>query len=503
MSVLPPYQAHLVVTYASGKPKLKRISVLAGFSPAIEYGVFNATIRTALKSVYERMLFVKANDAFVKPPEPKHSNIYQERLEMVSRWFSKVKRVAPLTQEQFLGTYDGRKRQMYNRACLSLKVKPFKRSDSYIKWFSKVEKQLFSEDKEPVPRGISPRSTRFHVSHGPYIKRVEKNIYKELGRMVGHHVIFKGLNARDRATILRSHWDCFQNPVAIGLDASRFDQHVSVEALEWTHSIYRNYFPYSKTFKRLCDLTMSNRCFVNLPDGSFSFHVKGKRMSGDMDTGLGNCLIATALTVCYCESKGIKYRIADDGDDIQLLTERRNLGRLDDLEEWYLEMGFSMKREAPVFEFEKIEFCQSRPVWTPEGYIMVRNPFAALAKDCISTVPFQSLKHARRWMKAVGDCGMSLTGGIPIFQSFYSRLIKEAGNVKALVTQKGDMSGMQRLAVGMKRNFQTIHPNTRVSFWRAFGIEPDKQLVMEREYQSRIFNIESDTSNHVIKDFPI
>jgi len=489
------------VRYTSGKPKLKRISVLVGFSPNKEYGVFNATIRTALKSVYERMLFVKKGNAFVKPPEPKHDSIYDDRLDLVMRHFRCVKPVAPLTEDAFLRTYEGRKLRMYTRACQSLRVKPFKRSDSYIKWFSKVEKQLFS-NKEPVPRGISPRSTRFHVCHGPYIKRVEKEIYKELGRIAGHTVIFKGLNARNRAAILRSHWMCFQTPVAIGLDASRFDQHVSLQALLWSHKVYKCYYPRDKRFNKLCSHQLVNKCYVNLPDGEFKFQVKGKRMSGDMDTGLGNCLIATALTISYCNSKGIDFRLADDGDDIVLIIERRDLKKINDLEDWYLEMGFSMKREAAVAVFEQIEFCQSRPVWTPEGYIMVRNPHAALAKDCISTTPFQSGRHARRWMKAVGQCGLSLTGGIPIFQDFYSRLITLAGDVKALVTEKGRRSGMERLAIGMNRQYAPVHPSTRVSYWRAFNIEPDKQLVMEHEYRTRMFNIESDT-NHKIRDFPL
>jgi len=486
----------------TGRPKMKKITVLFGFSPNNDYGVFNATLRTALKAVYERMLYVKKGNEFVKPPKPLHSAIYEDTLLDVSRHFDQVKLASPLTEKEFLGTYVGRKRLIYERAFLSLRVKPLRKRDSYVNWFSKTEKQTFS-GKEPVPRGISPRSPRYHVELGPYIKRIEKEIYTMLGKYNSSRVIFKGLNARDRGVALREHWEVFQNPVAIGLDASRFDQHVSLEALKWEHSIYRKYYPRDSKFAELLKMQLKNKCYVNLPDGSFQFQVEGKRMSGDMNTALGNCLIASSLVLTYCKLKGVKCRVANDGDDIVLVMERRDTRKITDLSEWFLNMGFNMKIEAPVYTFEEIEFCQAKPVWTPEGYIMTRNPYTALPKDCTSITPFQSVRHGCRWMKAVGQCGLALTGGVPIFQDFYQRLIDISGNVQALKTEEGRESGMERLARDMKRTYQLIHPRTRVSFWRAFGIEPDKQLVMESEYRNREFRKESSPDNHPIRDFPI
>lgn len=479
---------------------MKTTTVMYGFSPNIKYGVFNVTLRTALKSVYERMLYVKKDGMFVEPPKP-IPGVYERRLWRIKRYFGEVKRAAALTKESFLGTYVGRKLQTYTRAFETLKVRPLNQKDSSINWFVKIEKQRFDDSKEPVPRGISPRNPRYHVNLGLYVKRIEKKIYKMLDRYAGHRVIFKGLNARDRGRCLREHWGHFKRPVAFDLDASRFDQHVDLEALLWEHSIYKSFYPSDGRFARLLRMQEKNVCVVRLPDGNFKFIVIGRRMSGDMNTGLGNCLIMTSLMITFCEEKEIEYRLADDGDDTVLIIDEDDLPKMEGVTEWFLEMGFTMKVGNPVRIFEQIEFCQSHPVWTPEGYVMVRN-LTALSKDCISTTRLQSEKHCKRWMKAVGLCGLSLTGGIPVYQDFYNRMVVLAGGVKPLATQEGQETGMQRMAKNMKRQYSSVHPQTRVSFWRAFGMEPDKQLVLEEEYRTRQFAPYSSDQHHPLRDFP-
>jgi hypothetical protein len=41
----------------------------------------------------------------------------------------------------------------------------------------------------------------------------------------------KGYTPDRRATVLKGHWSAFQDPVAVGQDFSKFDQHISVPAL--------------------------------------------------------------------------------------------------------------------------------------------------------------------------------------------------------------------------------------------------------------------------------
>jgi hypothetical protein len=43
--------------------------------------------------------------------------------------------------------------------------------------------------------------------------------------------------------------------------------------------------------------------------------------------------------------------------------------------------------------------------------------------------------------------------------------------------------GMMRLAKGMDRQYATIHPRTRFSYWLAFGVSPDEQIAIESELE--------------------
>jgi len=264
------------------------------------------------------------------------------------------------------------------------------------------------------------------------------------------------------------------------------------------------FFPKNKLFAKLLKWQLVNKCFGRLKEGTIKFIVQGARMSGDMNTALGNCLLMSCMVYAFCKSVGIeKMRLANDGDDCVLIIERGDLWKTDTLPDWFLTMAFSMKVEDPVYQFEEIEFCQSKPVWTPEGYIMVRNPRAAIAKDVISTSCLPHVHVFKTWMKAVGMGGMALTGGIPIMQDFYARLLSLAGDVEERMTYDMEEQGFFRMGKGMNRQYGHIHWRTRLSFWIAFGIEPDRQKALELEVTTRRVSMYFKPIINRLKDFPL
>ena len=80
----------------------------------------------------------------------------------------------------------------------------------------------------------------------------------------------------------------------------KFDMHVSPAALAWEHSIYTSIFPRDKFLKKLLRWQMNNRGAGYCGDGSLKYSVTGKRFSGDMNTGLGNCLFDVCYDLCIC-----------------------------------------------------------------------------------------------------------------------------------------------------------------------------------------------------------
>jgi hypothetical protein len=336
-----------------------------------------------------------------------------------------------------------------------------------------------------VQRVISPRSPRFNVELGRYLKPLEKLLYKSVGDVFGEPTILKGYNAARTAEILRMKWEKYGKPIAVSIDAKRFDQHVSTQALEWEHSIYNGHYK-SKYLRMLLKKQLVNHCFGRCSDGKLKYVVRGTRMSGDMNTALGNCLIMCAMVKAYCDELHIPdYSLANNGDDCVVIMEQEHIARfMVNLQRWFNQMGFDMEVEVPVTEFEEIDFCQAHPVFGGDGFVMVRNPSISLSKDAIAVKPLHNAKIYNRWVGTVGDGGLALTGGIPVVQEYYQALRRASKGARRLEGEPTLESGMMIMAKGMHRDYREPDWRTRVSFYKAFGIMPDDQRKLESYYRS-------------------
>jgi len=272
--------------------------------------------------------------------------------------------------------------------------------------------------------------------------------------------------------------------------------------LKWEHSVYESFYPRDKYFNRLLRLQRRNRGVGYTKSGKIIYKVDRNRMSGDSNTALGNVLIMCGLIYTYCNSKGIKFRLADDGDDSVTIIERADLSLfMDGLYDWFHSYGFSMAVEEPVYTFEKISFCQCQPVFDGTMWVMVRDPRVALSKDCLSLKPLNGKKVMERWMSAVGKGGLSLTGGIPVWQNFY-RQFKTKSNGATPLTDPTLETGAARMARGMKRDFvDDVPPISRYSFWVAFDVSPEAQIAIERTFDE--YMLSTNTNQPVYRCLPI
>lgn len=397
----------------------------------------------------------------------------------------------PDTLDEYPLRYTSRKRVIYQNAVDSLKILPAERKDSYMKTFLKAEKINFTAKPDPAPRVIQPRTPRYNASVGRYLKPMEKPLYYAVRDVFGTTTICKGLNAAQRGRLLHKKWKKFKRPVAIGLDASRFDQHVSDQMLRWEHGFYNKVYE-SDELQKLLEWQVVNKGFGRTEDGTVNYTVQGCRMSGDMNTALGNCLIMCALIWTYMREIGVrKYELMNDGDDCILIVERRQVVKLDGLSVWFKDFGFNMEREPNVEVIEQVDFCQCRPVRDGDSYIMVRNLEVAVSKDLIT---FKALSNERDYnylRAAIADCGMSLCRGLPIMEAFYEALGR--GVVRRRWKPATLETGMQYMAHGMDRANCKITPEGRCSFYYAFGITPDEQEAIEEYYRGVSLQFEEPT----------
>jgi len=468
------------VTLNHGEPKIRHVTALVSSGMGDDYNVHSNDICNLERALVERVYLVKGKNGFERPPAPLKGTFAKRLLSFRAMMQTNVVYPSVLTHEQFVLSYTGRKRHIYERAVESLLVSRWTPKDSHIKAFVKVEKHNLTQKDDPAPRIIQPRDPRYNVSVGIYIKAIEGLIYKCIDECFGHRTVMKEMTVTELGTLMKEKWDMFDKPIAIGLDASRFDQHVSQEALRWEHNIYQSYFPWSNELRTLLRLQLNNYGSGRTPNGSVKYKTIGCRMSGDMNTGLGNTLLMCAMVHSYCSSKRIKFQLANNGDDCVLFIERHDLQCLVDLPEWFNEMGFTMKVEPPVNILEKVEFCQMQPVNTGYGWIMVRKPSCALGKDLITYNGIQTKGDWTYYRQAISDCGFSLYGHLPVYSAFYKML--DAGRVKDWRKNPNLTGGL--FWWGSPINREVDEAIVRHSFYLAFDIYPEHQISLEGYYNA-------------------
>jgi hypothetical protein len=461
---------------------------ISGLSRCVDIIPFSHTFSNLKRAVAERVFYVKRDGEFRRPPRPEN---FEQTLSGVRSTIRKfLPKTTPWSVPEFLASCKGRKKKVYERAAESLVREPLCGKDSDVEVFIKYEKTDCTSKADPVPRVISPRSPRYNIMLGRYLKKLEHLMFKSIGKLYGSPTVIKGYNAYESARILRNKWDQFSHPVAIGLDASRFDQHVSLDALRWEHGVYLECFPIKKhqnELRSLLEKQLYNQCVGYAPDGTLRYTTQGTRMSGDMNTSLGNCLLMCSMIHEYARQRNVTVHLANNGDDCVVILDSKDLAQFSQgLDEWFTNVGFTMKVEKPVYIFEQIEFCQTHPVFDGQRWLMMRNPLTAIEKDTVLLQPYQSKKQILNWLAAVGQGGLRLTGGLPVSQNFYRAYMKYGKPGQISVEYQSWF--VRKLSEGMDRDFGPVTPEARLSFYNAFGITPSEQIELEGYFDQWVFN---------------
>jgi len=481
--------------------------------------VANKSVTNLERGVLTRVFYVKdTRGRYISCPRP--TITHTQALNGFRRALVKTFVAAPtLALEEIPGLYVGRKRGVYQRAVDSFLGKPLNLRDAEIAAHTKSEKINISigtkslascvdQLQQKDPRVIQARTPRYNAVLAKYLKTNEHRFFQAINRVFqkfnrdtyrGPRIptVMKGLNATQQGVAIASAWETFVDPVGIRVDASRFDQHCSGLVLEFEHSCY---------IQALCDYLsptqaselrwllrqqLRNKCYGRCPDGVIRYIAEG-RMSGDMNTGLGNVIIMCALMYGFFQQiraaislahpgKPAQLVLINNGDDCCMIIEREFLPFLTDpLESYFLSYGFEMTVEGFAHRLEEVKFCQSHPIWTPEGYRMVRTMPMCFAKDAINLGAVKTQTDYDKWRSAISSCGLALTRGIPMAQAYYQCLGRGVSLERTVVYT----TGMEFLAHGMTAGVDEIHPRTRVSVYWAFGITPDMQLEVEQHYNN-------------------
>ncbi|ABM92360.1 replicase/polymerase, partial [Nootka lupine vein clearing virus] len=476
-------------------PKLRRLYKLNTMHSGYQFSIHNNSYQNLRRGLIERVYYVenKQKGELQACPRPEQG-VFKEMAYLRRRFVNVCGQHTRISTEQFVDLYQGRKRTIYQQAAESLSERPLDRKDAELRTFVKAEKFNQSKKPDPAPRVIQPRNPRYNVKLGLYLKKFEKHACRALDRIWGGPTVMKGYTVEEVGQHIRGAWCQYSRPVAIGFDMERFDQHVSVPALQFEHSLYMGCFSNDPELRELLDMQLHSFGIGLSSNGYCRYKTEGGRKSGDMNTGLGNCALACLITKHVL--RGVPCRLINNGDDCVVVCDELDAARVMALvAPGWARFGFKCIVEKPVRNFEEIVFCQMQPMFDGETWLMVRTVDVALSKDCHSTVRWDSVKQAKKWLRAVGMCGIRLTGGVPIMQEFYQKMVDstescELKNMEGLL----EGTGFYILAKNSKRGYRAISDEARFSFYLMTGIVPDVQTALEHEIAAGKINMEIDLS---------
>jgi hypothetical protein len=499
--VLPRGIPEITITRETGAgnpPKARRMVIWADIASRAKFGGHNNSLANLVRAIDERVFHVKHGDKLVKTPQPRPGawSKFSGYPQHFARELAGARR---LTGDEFLSQCPSSKRKLYARALEEWRALGCSPRHAWLKPFVKFEKLNFDKKPDPAPRVIQPRTPVYNVALGTFIRATAAKMCHAIDSLFNDHpVVMKGKTPAEVGNLIWEKWNAQPDVVGVLLDASRFDQHVSKEALAFEHKCWRAPFRGSgdePELKWLLKQQLSNKAKTRVEGHVVEYQTDGTRASGDMNTGEGNCILMCTMIHRYCVELGLGwFDLANNGDDCVLFLRRSDLKTvLSTFQGWFLDLGFEMELETTeqcldgvARVMEHIRFCQASPVRCADGWVMVREPLVGCAKDAMCLGTDDDLSH-RHWVHAVGLCGLSLYADIPIYRGTYSRMV-EVG-LPSNVKNSRLMGDMGLMRAGLKPRFKdglsvSITDETRVSFAIAFGIVPSRQLEIEGELKT-------------------
>jgi len=360
---------------------------------------------------------------------------------------------------------------------------PLRSSDCFLRAFLKAEK--LASNKDPKPRMIFPRSPRYNLVVASWLKPLEHWLWGRLTarRLFGGsntRVVGKGLSPRRRANLIVRKFGEFRDGVCFEVDGKAFEAHVTSGQVKAEHSVYLSAYQGCKELRAV----LGRQRFVGVTPSGVRFSRKGGRASGDFNTGMGNTIIMLCVLTHVLETYGCKFDILVDGDNALVFLESVDYPTVVDnfAQKVLLCSGHEMTLEKPVSYVEGVRFGRSAPVFLGHGlgWTMVREPEAVLSCAYSSHRWLREPVFARRWLHGVARCELSLARGIPVLQPAALSVLRQTVSRKAVPVDALSDYFAVGAWLASERDVIPIGLETRLSFERAFGWSPDKQVAVEK-----------------------
>lgn len=431
------------------------------------YGMHEHTVEQELRTLKNRHLFAT--------PEPDTNSqpwqTFRRQLRELTRLTGRVPRAKI---SEVLKHKPTAKLRRFGAGMAEYCRRGVRKADSIINEMQKLEFYECSKIAGKEDRGIQYRSVVYNAALARHLHHVERAVYRSLLNPDGTPVIVKGYSPLERGLILDAMASRFRDPIFVLVDHSRFDAHVNLWLLIEEHKAYLRMRGYNKELKQLLHWQRQNIGFTR---GGIVYRMRAKRMSGDLNTALGNSMLNWAMLSAYLKDHGIDADIMLDGDDSVMVMERR---AVPDVATYMRHFGMVSVVEV-VDDIRKAEFCQNRLIYTKDGPVFVRNP-----RKVLETVPMspRSLDPETGLMvlaaSALGE--LYQAPGVPVLNVAMANLYKLGSKRVAFVTPDDERAYTVKIGGGVLS--LGVDESARSDLEVAWDINIAEQLALEEHYAS-------------------
>lgn len=434
-----------------------------------EFGLHRHDVEAELQTICNRHLFA------TPVPDLKSTAwaLFRKRMYWLGRQIGRVS-AAPL--KTLVEGRSGRRRSRFWLGIQRYWMNGIRKKDSRITEMQKLEMYETKVIPNKEDRGIQYRSVQYNVALAKHLHNIEERLMGM--HPYGYRPVMKGATPLQRCIRLFKAAALFVRPVFLLLDHSRFDAHVHPELVKEEHALYLRCRRNHPELKKLLKMQLRNR---GISKGGIKYETYGKRMSGDCNTSLGNTCLNMSMLYAWLDWCGVKGVVFLDGDDSVIIVEEEDYAKLKPVKEFMVQLGMNTELEVTRDIF-KAEFCQSRPVILPQGPTFVRNPHKVMATIGRMAQSID-VKQAKAIVRASALCELAMAPGAPVIGPICRTLLNKLGDGRKIQTSSWEWKMAEQYKVQVPGKIVDIDPDdtARLTMYRAWGIDPGYQLVLESQ----------------------
>jgi hypothetical protein len=323
-----------------------------------------------------------------------------------------------------------------------------------------IKREFYTEFKDP--RTINSRVDNYKVFAGPWISAIEKDITHRCKSFV------KGMTPQERAD------HAFNRVRGVGnvfvTDFSRYESqmtHFIIKHIEC--QLYRRYGMPEELLKPLYGV---NKCSMS----GCTYQVRATRMSGDMNTSLGNGFVNLMVSKFVAHQVGSRIRGVVEGDDGMFMCH----GPLPTPED-YSRLGFKITIEK-LDRIDDGDFCSAKMFELKDGTVWaLQDPRRVLLKAGWSlTCPYQAPELFKKEMMSAK--AMSLSQNCPFCPLVSAYAAKYVGKTRSSENQYRESTDTEFWYSRMFSQGDVQHPKAehRDIFEKIYGMSPKLQIEIEK-----------------------